>query len=81
MTDVNVYVSLTGIRGALLESEDHECPDCREKEIAPTTLIPNRLVYVNAKKSLKLMFLIVTFSKSFYFVSPVPLSVYIYLIK
>lgn len=34
--------SSSGIRGALLESEDHECPDCREKEIAPTTLIPNR---------------------------------------
>lgn len=32
------------IRGALLESEDHECPDCREKEIAPTTLIPNRFL-------------------------------------
>ncbi|XP_028027137.1 E3 ubiquitin-protein ligase RBBP6-like isoform X3 [Bombyx mandarina] len=32
------------IRGALLESEDHECPDCREKEISPTTLIPNRFL-------------------------------------
>lgn len=36
------YLFMLGIRGALLESEDHECPDCREKEIAPTTLIPNR---------------------------------------
>ncbi|KAG7302657.1 hypothetical protein JYU34_012608 [Plutella xylostella] len=32
------------IRGSLLESEDRECPDCREKEIAPTTLIPNRFL-------------------------------------
>lgn len=37
-----IFIFVIGIRGALLESEDHECPDCREKEIAPTTLIPNR---------------------------------------
>lgn len=30
------------IRGELLESEDHECPDCHEKDISPETLIPNR---------------------------------------
>ncbi|KAL1494030.1 hypothetical protein ABEB36_009699 [Hypothenemus hampei] len=32
------------IRSILLESEDHECPDCHEKDIAPTTLIPNRFL-------------------------------------
>lgn len=30
------------IRGVLLESEDHECPDCHEKDISPNNLIPNR---------------------------------------
>lgn len=30
------------IRSVLLESEDHECPDCHEKDISPDTLIPNR---------------------------------------
>lgn len=30
------------IRGCLLESEDHECPDCHERDISPGTLIPNR---------------------------------------
>lgn len=33
-----------GIRTTLLESEDHECPDCHEKEISPGTLIPNRFL-------------------------------------
>lgn len=32
------------IRGVLLESEDHECPDCHEKDISPATLIPNRFL-------------------------------------
>ncbi|XP_045475836.1 E3 ubiquitin-protein ligase RBBP6 isoform X2 [Harmonia axyridis] len=32
------------IRFFLLESEDHECPDCHEKEISPGTLIPNRFL-------------------------------------
>ncbi|XP_060522981.1 E3 ubiquitin-protein ligase RBBP6 isoform X2 [Cylas formicarius] len=32
------------IRTVLLESEDHECPDCHEKEISPGTLIPNRFL-------------------------------------
>lgn len=31
-----------GIRNALLESEENECPDCHGKEISPETLIPNR---------------------------------------
>ncbi|CAG9824598.1 unnamed protein product [Phaedon cochleariae] len=30
------------VRGVLLESEEHECPDCHEKDIFPDTLIPNR---------------------------------------
>lgn len=28
----------------MLESEDHECPDCHEKDISPGTLIPNRFL-------------------------------------
>ncbi|XP_066261966.1 E3 ubiquitin-protein ligase RBBP6-like isoform X2 [Euwallacea similis] len=32
------------IRSMLLESEDHECPDCHEKDISPATLIPNRFL-------------------------------------
>ncbi|XP_049819824.1 E3 ubiquitin-protein ligase RBBP6 isoform X2 [Aethina tumida] len=32
------------IRSCLLESEDHECPDCHEKDISPGTLIPNRFL-------------------------------------
>lgn len=30
------------IRSCLLESEEHECPDCHERDISPGTLIPNR---------------------------------------
>ncbi|KAJ8667352.1 hypothetical protein QAD02_009014 [Eretmocerus hayati] len=30
------------IRTFLLESEDHECPDCNEKDVSPESLIPNR---------------------------------------
>lgn len=32
------------IRSCLLESEEHECPDCHEKDISPGTLIPNRFL-------------------------------------
>ncbi|CAG9824597.1 unnamed protein product [Phaedon cochleariae] len=32
------------VRGVLLESEEHECPDCHEKDIFPDTLIPNRFL-------------------------------------
>lgn len=35
-------LSILGIRNALLESEENECPDCHGKEISPETLIPNR---------------------------------------
>lgn len=28
----------------LLESEEHECPDCNEKDVSPETLIPNRFL-------------------------------------
>ena len=27
-----------------MESEDHQCPDCREKDVSPDTLIPNRFL-------------------------------------
>ena len=30
------------IRTLLLESDEHECPDCNEKDVSPDTLIPNR---------------------------------------
>ena len=32
------------IRTFLLESEDHECPDCNDKDNSPETLIPNRFL-------------------------------------
>lgn len=32
------------IRSTLLESDDHECPDCHERDISPSTLIPNRFL-------------------------------------
>lgn len=35
---------VTGIRTFLLESEEHECPDCNEKDVSPETLIPNRFL-------------------------------------
>lgn len=28
----------------MLESEEHECPDCNEKDVSPETLIPNRFL-------------------------------------
>lgn len=31
-----------GVRSVLLESESHECPGCHEKDISPSSLIPNR---------------------------------------
>lgn len=33
---------VTGIRTVLLESENHQCPDCKEIGISPDTMIPNR---------------------------------------
>ncbi|XP_065162102.1 E3 ubiquitin-protein ligase RBBP6 isoform X2 [Atheta coriaria] len=32
------------IRSSLLESEEHECPDCHDRDISPGTLIPNRFL-------------------------------------
>ncbi|XP_059471341.1 E3 ubiquitin-protein ligase RBBP6 [Neocloeon triangulifer] len=32
------------IRSALLESEEHECPDCKDKGVSPDTLLPNRFL-------------------------------------
>lgn len=36
------FFILLGIRGHLLDSEEHECPDCNEKDVSPESLIPNR---------------------------------------
>lgn len=36
----------------MLESEEHECPDCNEKDVSPETLIPNRFLR-NAVMSFK----------------------------
>lgn len=33
-----------GVRTALLESEDNECPDCNEKGSSPGSLIPSRFL-------------------------------------
>lgn len=33
-----------GVRTALLESEDNECPECNEKGSSPGSLIPNRFL-------------------------------------
>jgi len=33
-----------GIRSALLDSEDQECPGCRNKDTSPNELIPNRFL-------------------------------------
>lgn len=33
---------VSGIRTVLLESENHQCPDCKEIGISPDTMIPNR---------------------------------------
>lgn len=38
------FFCITGIRTFLLESEEHECPDCNEKDVSPETLIPNRFL-------------------------------------
>jgi hypothetical protein len=38
---------VSGIRTVLLDSEDHECPDCKEKDVSPDTLIPNRFLRNN----------------------------------
>ncbi len=35
------------VRTALLESEDNECPDCKEKGTSPGSLIPNRFLRNN----------------------------------
>lgn len=34
----------TGVRTALLDSEDNECPECSEKGSSPGSLIPNRFL-------------------------------------
>lgn len=46
-------IAFSGVRTALLESEDNECPDCNEKGSSPGSLIPNRFLRnsVNAFRS------------------------------
>lgn len=39
-----MFVIALGVRTALLESEDNECPDCSEKGSSPGSLIPNRFL-------------------------------------
>ena len=49
-----VIILFLGIRNALLnESADNECPGCHEKDISPSSLIPNRFLRtaVNAFKN------------------------------
>lgn len=38
------FFFITGIRTFLLDSEEHECPDCNERDVSPETLIPNRFL-------------------------------------
>lgn len=38
------HFTFLGVRTALLESEDNECPDCQEKGTSPASLIPNRFL-------------------------------------
>lgn len=51
--EINSKNIITGVRTALLESEDNECPDCKEKGSSPGSLIPNRFLRnsVNAFKN------------------------------
>lgn len=41
---IQLFHSILGVRTALLESEDNECPDCNEKGSSPGSLIPNRFL-------------------------------------
>ncbi|XP_065341306.1 E3 ubiquitin-protein ligase RBBP6 [Cloeon dipterum] len=38
------------IRTTLLDSEDHECPDCKDKGVSPDTLLPNRFLRTSVAK-------------------------------
>lgn len=39
-----------GIRSLLLDSDNHECPSCKETEVSPDTLIPNRFLRLSVTK-------------------------------
>lgn len=41
---LTTVTAASGIRGVLLDSDEHECPDCKEKDVSPDTLIPNRFL-------------------------------------
>ena len=45
-----VSLSWTGIRNYLLDSDDHQCPECKETGVSPDTLIPNRFLRGQAIK-------------------------------
>jgi len=49
----NFWNSFAGIRTALTESDELECPGCHEKDTSPNELIPNRFLRtaVNAFKN------------------------------
>lgn len=50
---LHFFNRIAGVRTALLDSEDNECPDCNEKGSSPGSLIPNRFLRnsVNAFKN------------------------------
>lgn len=39
-----VFISCSGIRTALLDSEDHVCPTCGQSDVSPDTLIANKFL-------------------------------------
>lgn len=39
-----ICLLFAGIRNILIESEENQCPDCKEKDTSPETLIPNRFL-------------------------------------
>jgi E3 ubiquitin-protein ligase RBBP6 len=41
---IDFVLFFSGVRTALLESEDNECPECKEKGTSPGSLIPNRFL-------------------------------------
>ena len=37
-----LYFLTTGLREELLESEDHQCPSCKETNVSPDRIVANR---------------------------------------
>lgn len=46
----NVFSLFQGIRSLLLDSDNHECPSCKETGVSPDTLIPNRFLRLSVTK-------------------------------